>query len=330
MKLHTLLLSAALAIACAPHAHAAECGPLKLVNTVPLTIKGRRVLLPVKINDTELTFLLDTGGAATQISAPAAQALHLPVTESGIKMLDLYGHASTQAVRVESFTLGRLRDQGTYMPIWPSPDLGVREGFAGLLAADYMGRYDIEFDFASGKMNYFSEDHCEGKVIYWPAAAVAVVPMVFREDHHLRIPVVLNGHTFTAIIDTGAPGSTITASEARRVFNIEGPSPGDPVAPGDGPQPFEHTFDSLSFEGVTIGNPHMRVIPDLIGSKDPNNSFVTGSRTRRVDDGETQRPPILIGMNLLSKLHLYVAFGEGKIYVTPATPPPMAPAHAAQ
>ena len=324
MKLHRLLLSAGLAFACAPLAHAAECGPLKLVNSVPLTIKGRRVLLPVKINDVEQTFLLDTGGSATQISAPAAQALKLPVIESGAKMLDLYGHASTQAVRVESFTLGRLRDRATYMPIWPDPELGVKEGFSGLLAADYMGRYDIEFDFAGGKMNYFMEDHCDGKVIYWPAAAVAIVPMVFRQDHHLRIPVVLNGHAFNAIIDTGAPVSTIMADEAKRVFGLAGPAPGDPTSTGDGPVAFEHAFDTLSFDGVTIGNPRMIVIPNLVGKKDANNGFVTGSRTKRVDDLDATEPPILIGMNVLSKLHLYVAFGEGKIYVTPATPPPVA------
>lgn len=319
MKRHLIL--AAIALACASQAHAAECGPLKLVNTVPTTLRGPRVLLPVKLNGTEETFLLDTGGVATQVSAQTAADLKLPVVEMDMKMLDLYGHASTRGVRVENFTLGRLQDHGTYMPIWPSPDLGVSEGFSGLLAADYMGRYDIEFDFTGGKMNYFLGDHCDGKVVYWPAAAVAVVPMTFREDHHLRIPVVLNDHTFNAIIDTGAPTSTIMASEAKRVFGLDGPAPGDPVHPGDGPQPFEHTFDSMSFEGVAIGHPHLIVIPNLVGRKDANNGYVTGSRTKRVDDLDANTPPILIGMNVLSKLHLYVAFGEGKIYVTPASAP---------
>jgi hypothetical protein len=34
---------------------------------------------------------------------------------------------------------------------------------------------------------------------------------------------------------------------------------------------------------------------------------------------------MLIGMNILSKLHLYIAFGERKIYITPASAPPAAP-----
>lgn len=39
-----------------------------------------------------------------------------------------------------------------------------------------MGKYDTELDFTGGKMNYFATDHCEGKVIYWPAQALAIFP----------------------------------------------------------------------------------------------------------------------------------------------------------
>jgi hypothetical protein len=38
---------------------------------------------------------------------------------------------------------------------------------------------------------------------------------------------------------------------------------------------------------------------------------------------------MLIGMNILSKLHLYIAFSESKIYITPASAPQTAPATAA-
>jgi hypothetical protein len=35
---------------------------------------------------------------------------------------------------------------------------------------------------------------------------------------------------------------------------------------------------------------------------------------------------MLIGMNVLSKLHLYIAFSEDKIYMTPASTPQGPPA----
>ena len=298
-----------LAPGAATAADAANCN-LKLVNTVPIKMayEGKRPLVTVTINGTQKQFLLDTGGYATQISAEAAKELKLPLTESGAKMLDLYGNASTQAARLDTFVLGRLADRNTMLPIMTFRD---NELFSGILAADYMGKYDIELDFAGGKMNYFSSDHCPGKVVYWPAAAIAVVPMRFP-DHHVILDISLDGHPQRAILDTGAPGTTLSMAEAKRVFDITAE---------DRDKAFEHVFQKLSFEGLEVGNPHIAIIPDKVGSKDPNNGFVTGSRLHRMDDLDPTEPKMLIGMNILSKLRLYIAFSENKIYVTPASPP---------
>ena len=324
MHLRAVLLALALAGLCAREAAAADCG-LKLVNTVPITMAygGARPLVSVKINGTELKFLLDTGGYATQISASVAQDLKLPITESGGKLLDLYGNASSNAAKVETFGLGRLEDRNATLPVMTgalgrtATDNGnatEQPTFVGLLAADYMGKYDVELDFAGGKMNYFSPDHCEGKVVYWPSAAIAAAPMRFT-DNHLILDVMLDGKPQRAIIDTGAPGTTLTIPEARRVFGITAE---------DNDKAFEHVFQKLSFEGLEVGNPHIRIIPAKIGSKDPNNGFVTGTRTKMVDDLDSSEPAMLIGMNILSKLHLYIAFKEDKVYITPASPPPAA------
>jgi hypothetical protein len=296
-------------------AEPASCA-LKLVNSIPITMAGgRRPLVPVVINGTEKKFLLDTGGYATQITAAAAQQLKLPSTESNIKLLDLYGNASTMAAKVDTLMLGRLQDKNTTLPIMAgtsSKDVGDEPLFVGLLAADYMGKYDIELDFAGGKMNYFLSDHCPGKVVYWPAAAIAVVPMRFP-DHHVILDVSLDGHPQKAILDTGASGTTLSMAEAKRVFDITAE---------DKDKRFDHVFQKLSFEGLEVSNPHIFVIPDKIGSKDPNNNTVTGSRLHRVDDLDPTAPAMLIGMNILSKLHLYIAFSEQKIYITPASSPP--------
>jgi predicted aspartyl protease len=294
-------------------AEADDCH-LKLVNTTPIQLgeNSTRVFVSVVINGAEKKFLLDTGGAMTQISANAVEELKLPIVDSNIKMLDLYGNASTKAAKVDTFVLGQLRDRNTTLPLTT-----FRSGttISGLLAADYMGKYDTELDFTGGKMNYFSQDHCPGKVVYWPAAAIAAVPMRFV-DHHLILDVTLDGHTFSAIVDTGAPDTTLYMSEANRVFGLTAEN---------ADESFEHVFQKLSFEGLEVGHPHIEIIPNKVGSKDPNNSLVTGSRLHRVDDADASDPVMLIGMNILSKLHLYIAFGERKIYITPASAPPAAP-----
>jgi predicted aspartyl protease len=303
----TLLMLACL---CPGMAMAAGCS-LKMVNTVPMELanNGARVFVPVVINGTPERFMLDTGGDLTQISAAVAEELKLPSVETNIKMLDLYGNASTKAVKVDTFVLGRLRDRNTTLPI--STFFQNGGPVAGLLAADYMGEYDTELDFAGGKMNYFSQDHCPGNVVYWPAAAIAVVPMRLV-DRHLHLDVMLDGHPFRAMIDTGATGTTLTTEEAKRVFDLSAE---------DADKRFEHTFQKLSFDGLEVGNPHITVIPDKTGSKDPNNGYATGTRVHMQDDPLSAPPPMLIGMNILSKLHLYIAFSEHKIYITPASAP---------
>jgi hypothetical protein len=45
----------------------------------------------------------------------------------------------------------------------------------------------------------------------------------------------------------------------------------------------------------------------------------------RVDDADPSDPVMLIGMNILSKLRLYIAFSENKIYITPASNPSTSP-----
>jgi hypothetical protein len=305
-------------------ARAADCA-LKLANSIPLTMTpgNVRALVPVGINGTSQMFMLDTGGVATQISAATAKSLNLPAVEMSIKLLDMYGNASERGVRVENLTLGRMRDGKTVLPIMTRL-FDDNEQFSGIFAADYMGRYDVELDFAGGKMNYFTPDHCAGKVIYWPTTAVTALPMKLRSNH-LIVEVMLDGQAVKAIIDTGAPNTTLTAAAARRLFGITADAPGQ-IALGEAQEHkiFGHIFQKMSFDGLEVTNPRVVVLPDLVGSKDVNNGYVTGSRVQRVDDLDPTEPPMLIGMNILTKLHLFLDFSEHKIYVTPASPPPVA------
>lgn len=297
---------------------AEDCGPLRQVNAVELVAGPNRALVPVSINGIPKLFLLDTGGDVTQINGDVADELKLTKQDSDLKLLDMYGHASNKRVRIDKFTLGRLQGEDIYMAIQPNPDFGKGTRYVGIFGPDMMGRYDVEVDFGTYKMNYFSPDHCPGRVVYWPHAALGIAPMVFH-NRHIRLPVKVDGKELRAEIDTGATNTVMMASAAKRLFDIVPETPGNiPLNTRGMAAAFERVFSTLDFEGVAVKNPHIVIVPELIGSKDPNNGFRTDSRAKKIDD-DANRPDLLIGMNILKKLHLYIAFGENKLYISEAS-----------
>jgi len=188
----------------------------------------------------------------------------------------------------------------------------------GLIGGDILSHYDVELNFVARKLNLFSPDHCEGKVIYWPATAGAIVPFSMRRpsagDTDIHVPITVDGKDLQAIIDTGAPVTAMGAAVAEKVFGITAASPGVERSSGD--QEFGYVFHGLSFGGINVGNPRVTIIPDLMGATNHNAMVVGGGITAR--EAESR---LIIGMDVLTKLHLYIAYGEKKLYITPPDQP---------
>ena len=73
----------------------------------------------------------------------------------------------------------------------------------------------------------------------------------------------------------------------------------------------------LQLGGVAVQHPMIDIVPDQMDS-----SFKMAHSEKSRDDpiyGEEMKPEDLsLGMNVLSKLHLYIAYKEHKIYATAA------------
>ena len=309
-----------------------DCGHLKLRASLDMTLtRGDAILVPATVNGTEMHMLLDTGGAVSSLSAKTVKALGLTRQDAALKLLDVTGNASHQFVRLDMLELGGLKGKDIDLMILPNSDAP----FDGVIAGDILKRYDVELNFVTRKLNLFSQDHCEGKVIYWPATGVAVVPFSMgrpmnsvpgqpvhlqrMQDTHIRVPVTLDGKTFSAIIDTGAYNTSMSAVTAKSAFDVTADSPGavpDGFLNGDPKaQRFGYVFHSLAFEGIAVSNPHVVIFPDLIGKKDPGNTFVLGSNIIKADDGMGSE--VTVGMDVLKRLHIYIAYQEQKLYITP-------------
>lgn len=306
-------------------ASAEDCPPLTLITSVDLvpSENGREVFVPVTIAGADKLMLLDTGGAISELMSDAVDELKLPRRHGNVALYDISGHFSSEFTH-GAFQLGRLTANDAAFIVAPrSNDFWSDKRIAGVLAPDILKQYDVHIDFGANKLSLLSQKHCERKVIYWPASAVAVVPMRVLASGHIIVPVLLDGHSLYALIDTGAYNTTLTIPEAEGTFNLKLGSPDAPHAgvlqnrPGS--FTYKHVFHNLTFEGISVSNLNVEIIPHMNRDLFANRPE-TGTRIANPRHAE-DKASMLIGMDVLRHFHLYIAYKEERLYITPVEAP---------
>lgn len=321
-------MTAALAVAILfGRADAAEvCDkPLMIVTSIGMAPvqDDRAILIPVGLSGVQKLLLVDTGGVVTEMSSEVADELKLPRYRTSYQLYDVSGRVSNEYVKA-SLQLGRLSTDGMAFMLAPPGQTFFADdtGVAGLLGAEILKNYDVEIDMDAHRLSLLSQDHCEGKVVYWKADTVAVVPMKVMASGHILLPVELDGKEVTALLDTGAYGTTLSQQVAEATFGfrpnqmeLTGMLPGR-----DGAATYHHRFKTLGFEGITVTNPDIDIIPDFM--KQVAHEIATpelGSHLSATRSDETAQAMIL-GMDVLRHFHIYIAYKEDRVYITPAKP----------
>lgn len=314
------------ALAPAAAGAAEKCGPLTLVNRVQMTrIVGTDVdLVPITINGVPKNFLFDTGGTLTQIQRPVAEDLKLPISHDGPQLFSLTGNVSRDQAKVSQFVLGRMHGSNTTFPISPIIEAGKTAD--GIFAPDYLEAYDADVDFGNDTLNLFSPDHCPGGVLYWKAATVAAIPLV-RDDHAIIVTAMLDGRPIRAMLDTGSTDTALRMDIAQKGFGLTmgaKDTPESGTLNGDASlKTYRHMFQSLSFGGVAVSNPRIVIMPNAAGRNAER--IPSGASRTRSEKDLVNAPELIIGMNVLRKLHVYMAFREKRLYISEASnaPAPM-------
>lgn len=319
------ILAALLTLGLAGTAHAAaDCLPLRIQNTVKMVPLGRsgRILVPITLNGVEKKFLFDTGSAFSAISQATVKELDLPQFHSNYRVSNLYGEDSDTFVQVHEVTLGNAKNNGVQLQVMGNfgrPEDQVP--FDGILASGIFLHDDLDLDFGAERLNFFSTDHCEGKVVYWPHQSLSVVP-IMMEQSHLDVPVILDGHPLRATIDTGATFTSLNLVRAQEKLNFSPDTPSTGNAPKDNPerQIYPRRFANLSFDGVTVQNPLIIIQPLKMGGGKTDDTTIASRAEHKDDLVNRLSADMIIGMDILRHLHIYIASRELKLYVTEATP----------
>lgn len=313
----------------------AQAAPCKLMKYASFPIDMGRVgavTVPIAVNGTNETFIVDTGGIYSSLTQPTVAALDLKSLriQSGLEVYAANGAQLDHYVTVDTLGIGAMRARYVHMLVDPGSAATGMNHVQGTLAPDLLRNFDLDFDFGHRTLNLMSPKHCKGQVVYW-ASRYAVVPFTLADSFHIEVPVTLDGHSFRAIIDTGASRTAIRARTAAHEFALTPKSPGmmpTPGADGNTVVPFHYRFKTLVIGGITVKNPLVGILVDA----------ATRSFWKKHSDwidhdpvyGYTFKPqPIILGLDVLTKLHLYIAYDEEKLYVTTADAGFAAPAKAA-
>lgn len=275
-------------------ASAPECQLTRLATVKIDTLPEGRIKIPVMVADHPLSFMVDTGGIYTTIKWEQAKQLGLAVKQSSQKLMGVGGSMLNFYATGTNFTVGQLhfKDLPIYIETRALADAD------GTFASDILRDYDLDIDFGHGMLSLISQDHCPGQVVYWTTTGSVVIPMDVARSGHVRFPVTIDGKSIMATLDTGSAISLISMKSAIEL-GIDPNSPELALIRDDGQyQIFTYPFHSLDFGRVSVRNPHIAIASD---------NFVKGL------GGD-----LVIGIEALRQMHLYIAYGEKKLYITAA------------
>lgn len=308
--------------------------PLSLKNEVQMTsTNGGPSSIPVKINGTDQKLILATAGTTTQLNPLGVKTLKLETKNTNNVVPNPGGEPRLMdEVTIADFSMGTMHGSNVK---WLTPNTGGRGGGGGggggddaapkdipvgLFSLNYMMLYDVDADFGTDKLRFFAQDHCPGGVLYWKAnSAVGTAPITI-DNGRVTVPVMVDGKPLTGVIDTAAPTSRVYAVVAERVLGAE---LGSAKAPADRPnrafggdQSYTYT-GALSIGALSLPGTAIMVAPN-IGNKGGGGALEAANRSRGIQFA-MQHPEVVIGMDVLRKLHVYLAFGENKLYATTTT-----------
>ena len=285
-KLKASMFAGLLSVGSLP-AMAQDCKPLNVLIAVDMRPERGVPTIPVTIGDVPKKLVVSTESVYSELSLPAIQELKLNTLQARVRLLNNAGQRSDRYVILPSLGIGGAKSDAVKFMVRPAPGpMNPNDAsLAGVLGPDILQNYDVDMDFGAQKLQLISPDHCDGKVLYWTAPVVAIVPMRLAQDGKAVIFANVDGKRLEAVLNTGQVNTTMNLDVAEDRFKVDVNAPDvkqvGQIGANASAKIYRRQFQSLTFDGVTIENPEINLVPDEVKALMPNkNRPKTGSLTR--------------------------------------------------
>lgn len=305
-KLAALLSALVMSLATAAGAANTQC--LQRLASVPMEWSDQGIPhIPVTINGKEAQFFVDSTADFGYISASAARKLGIPEEHD---RSDPRGEWVV-AHRLEIGGTDQTRPGGTRFRVLD--DVTIPNEIAGFLNTNDLTRVDVDLDYGAKKFGLFKSSNCsESDTVFWTKGPAIRLPfrrglIVSEASPTFRVIMTkgtLDNKAVNVVVNTGNPFTEMDLALARRSFGAERINSGlSPIprphfpwqAKDETATYFSHSFKLLTINALTINDPEVLLVHSLAFNHD-----------------------LMVGNSILSKFHIFIAYTQGVMYVTPA------------
>ena len=282
---------------------AAAAEPCKLRQLrIPVQLVEQRPVAQLSLNGTVAQMLVDSGAFFSVLSRATATQLQLPLRAlpMGVQVRGVTGDIEMQRTRVEKVGL-----LGATLPnvefLVGGNEIGA--GINGIIGRNFLSLSDTEYDLAHGAvMLSFPKGDCDdGHYAHWAGEApVIVAPLQLlnrnRNNNPLLLRVKVNGVNMTALLDTGAPRSSLQLRAARRA-GIE-----------------ESQMQRSGFVGGA-GAGRARAWTATVASIEIATQRLLDSRLS-ISETDSEDHDMILGLDYFLAHRIYISQSEDKLYAT--------------
>ena len=260
---------------CATTIQAAPTCELARAVVLPLRDDGGYLSVPVTVNGQDASMIVDTGSEGSLMTPQGVSALHLPADPEHRTMMQgpnggprLVPNIRIQDLRLGTRSAGELSlGMGTMaVGILPGSPM-IRPPVYGLLGADVLAVYDLEFDVPHQRLTLWTV-RLNSSVCHQPPAWSGywtTIP-VQRQSGRLMVAFTLDGVKGTALLDSGARSHIVSTDFAHRIGLTDGQLARDPGGLTAGVDLGErqyhwHRFGQLELGGTVWTHPVLTVAP---------------------------------------------------------------------
>ncbi len=184
---------------------------------IPVLLEDGFIAVLAEIDGQPETLLIDTGAESSLVTPAAMARLALPADPRRTSTIQgIGGTITTQNAALRSLAVGgmQLLNQSTAVAPLPTAS-GQALHAAGLLGADWLSAFDVEFDLPHRRMALYSAAGCHGDYVPWQGRKTSVTADIWHAGAVL-LPMTVDGQPVTALLDSGSNLSTLGEAAASR------------------------------------------------------------------------------------------------------------------